>query len=261
MVQLNSKITSVVQYLRKISLVKWSILITCAVVALSVSMLTIQFYKHLQNQIHQISRTQEEQRKRQTETNQFLLSTVDWASKRQKLILFMTKQITNEWERIGVKPEVELAYSMAEAIEYEAEKYPTIDPLFMIALGCTESAFNQKIVSKAGAIGLFQIMPATGRLLCGSFNMAYSDTLLYNYRINAKFAAKLLEVLYAQYAANNLVLAAYNGGPYQAYYYQNFKDKLSEETRDFIPSVNKKYEVYKKLFETYRVDSTLIASN
>jgi len=223
-------------------------------------MLTVQFYKHLQNQIHQISRTQEEQRQKQTETNQFLLSTVDWASKRQKLILFMTKQITYEWEKARIKPEVGLAYNMAEAIEYEAEKYPTIDPLFMFALSGVESTFNRGALSKAGAIGLFQIMPATGRLLCESFNMTYRDTLLYNFRINAKLAAKLLDVLYAQYSSSSMVLAAYNGGPYQAYYYQSYKDKLSEETKAFVPSVEKKYEVYKKLFSAYKVDSTLISS-
>lgn len=260
MIQLNSKITNVIQYLRKISLVKWAVLIACMVVTVSVSMLTVQFYKHLQNQIHQISRTQEEQRKKQTETNQFLLSTVDWASKRQKLILFMTKQITNEWERIGVKPEVEVAYSMAEAIEYETEKYTTVDPLLMLSLGCTESAFGEKRVSDAGAIGFFQIMPATGRLLCECFNLSYSDTLLYNFRTNTKLATKLVDVLVAQYISLEPVLAAYNGGPYQAYYYMKVRDKLSAETKDFVPAVYKKYEAYKKLFDTYRVDSTMIST-
>jgi soluble lytic murein transglycosylase len=170
----------------------------------------------------------------------------------------MTKQIVNEWERLGIKPEIEIAYSMAEAIEYETEKYPLIDPLFMLALGCIESAFNEKTVSPAGAIGVFQIMPATGRLLCECFNLAYNDSLLFGFKTNARFSAKLLDVLIAQYNSNELVLADYNGGPYQAYYYQNYKNKLSDETRFFIPNVCQKYKLYKDLFETYRIDSTLV---
>jgi hypothetical protein len=244
MIKLNFKMVSVIQKIKKASLIKWSIIIVCFVIVFLISL----FYNNLQNQIHQISKTQEEQKKKQTETNQFLLSTVDWASKRQKLILFMTKQITNEWERVGIKSEVEIAYNMAEAIEFETEKYPSVDPLFMLALGCIESAFGESRVSDAGAIGFFQIMPATGRLLCECFNMSYDDTLLFSYKTNTKLAAKLLEP----------VLAAYNGGPYQAYYYQKYKDKLAEETKEFVPNVCKKYLTYQNLFDTYRVDSTLV---
>ena len=56
-----------------------------------------------------------------------------------------------------------LAYSLAysKAILGAANK-EKIDPLFLFALSREESTFDPSIVSWAGAMGLFQLMPATG---------------------------------------------------------------------------------------------------
>ena len=73
-------------------------------------------------------------------------------------------------------------------------------------------------------------------------------------------AAKLNDVLHSQYNGDmDLMLADYNGGPYQAYYYKNNRKKLSEETSKYVPKVIKVFKEYHKKFKTYKIDKKLIS--
>jgi len=129
--------------------------------------------------------------------------------------------------------------------------------LFMLALQWKESSFRDRIESNMGAIGLCQIMPATARLLTGFYQMEYSRNSLYDIETNIKLSAKLLDVLYQEYQDPEVVLAGYNGGPWQAYYYRTDKKKLAAETANYIPKVIGKWKTYKKTLKAYNIEKNL----
>lgn len=218
-------------------------------------------YFMFNNEIKRIKIGQQEQYTEAQKTNQFLLSTIDWSSRRQKLILFMRDEIVMRRGSIGSPIHLEKAYLIAENNVYECEKYSSIDPLLLLATQNIESAFVDTVVSPKGAIGLNQLMPSTARLLCLALNITYRKNILYDIEVNTRLSVRLLDILYAVYEDYEVVLADYNGGPYSAYYYKNEKSKLNSETAKYVPNVMSTYKNYKSKFENYRIDSVYLYTN
>lgn len=210
-------------------------------------------------EIVEIKDTQKAQYIEHQETNQFLLSTIDWSVLRTKKILYMRDEIIGTWKKNKISVRRDEAYQIAETILKECESYSYIDPLLVLSLQKTESGFRKDLVSKMGAVGINQVMPMTGRLLCGSFGIAYHDSILYSIVISTRFAVRLLDCAYATYHNWETVLADYNGGPWQAYYYRKEREALCLETKNFIPTVVAGWEAYKKGFQGYQVDTVLLA--
>lgn len=215
-------------------------------------------WRYTKLELHRIRTNQQTQYAMHKKTNQFLLSTIDWSSRRLNLTLYMRDMVLKEWKRAGYSTDVEKAFLIAETNVQEAEKYPRIDPILLLAMQCKESCFIDTARSEAGALGLNQIMPATGRLLCLVFGLAYSDSVLYDIKASTMLATKLLDVLSAQYQLDELVLAAYNGGPWQAHYYQLHRDKVCSETMQYVPFVLTKREEYTNGFSMYRPEESLL---
>jgi soluble lytic murein transglycosylase-like protein len=242
---------------RPSAVVSWALAIFFLLVSAGLTYLIITLSKGLNQEITDIKKTQDEQFVRHTETNQFLLSTIDWSSRRAQLILFMRDQIVAQWKKSGVKVNHDEAYRIAEANLRECENYSYIDPFLILATQCIESKFNRVARSPMGALGLNQFMPSTGRLIAGHFGMEYTDSLLFNVDISTKFAVKLFDYLYAQYQAWDVALADYNGGPWQAHYYKKDKAKMADETKKYIPDVMDKKKEYDTLFVRYRIEERL----
>lgn len=241
---------------------KLSIKITIGIVFVLL-MAVIQFASIYlqQRKFEQMNETQTNQLNKHLETNQFLLSTLDWSTVRQKKILFMRDEIINEWKRCGIeKLNYEKAYEISETNMKESDKYPNIDPLFLLSIQWQESRFIDTVKSNKGAIGLMQLMPPTSRLLCGFFHLSYSRSLIWHVDVNIMLGTKLVDVLLAEYEDLELVLADYNGGPYQAYYFKHKRNKLDEETKKFVPSVMKKYSTYTDNLKTYELKYKLLPS-
>jgi len=232
------------------------IILSIVVVALTYLLITIT--RNLNQEMVKIRQVQAEQFSRHVETNQFLLSTIDWSARRMKLILFMRDQIVGEWKRISQQVNLDEAYLIAETIVKECENYSYIDPFFILSTQYVESSFRKRAISKVGARGINQIMPSTGRLLAGHFGIEYTDSLLFNIPISTKFAIKLFDLLYAQYDKWDVVLADYNGGPWQAYYYTKDRKALAKETSDFIPNVLKRKAMYDSLYVKYKINDSMI---
>lgn len=231
-------------------------IIMVIIICITVTIVTISFiFKKFSDEVNKIKEGQILQSQEAKMTNQFLLSTIDWSSRRQRLILFMRDQIVIKRELISKPINLEKAYSIAERNVYECEKYPAINPLLLLAIQNIESAFNDSAVSPKGAIGLNQLMPSTARLVCLSLNLTYIEKMLFDITTNTKLAVRLLDILFATYNDPEIVLADYNGGPYSAYYFKNNKDKLNEETAKYVPGVMSTFEEYKSKFENYRIDS------
>jgi len=91
-----------------------------------------------------------------------------------------------------------------------------LDPNVLLAVMRVESAYQKHIVSYAGAVGLMQIMPRTGRLIAHSLGHDdFTPADLLDPRLNLEFAAWYLSSLIHRFDGRlPLAIAAYNGGPH-----------------------------------------------
>lgn len=110
-----------------------------------------------------------------------------------------------------------------------------IDPLFLHAMVRTESAYRPRIRSHAGALGLMQVMPATGAGL-GVDSAGLLDPLT-----NLDAGARHLKRLQKRYGRDfGLILSAYNAGDGAVARYGNRIPPFAE-TRAYVATVLKRY--------------------
>jgi hypothetical protein len=251
-------------------------------IVLLVGILTASLVFYIQ--ITNLKNTQTHNDIQNIRTNQFLLSTINWSTQRQKAILFMRDQIIEKWNSMGISDTIEKekpksrhkptgqtfdrAYQKAEAIMKECEtRYPSVKPFLLLAVQCRESAFldstrdssgcSSQVVSSMGARGAWQFVPSTARLICDALGISYSDRVFTDVSLSTRMAAKYFDILWAVYGNDTLALADYNGGPRQALYYQCDKKKLSEETTVFIRDVLGLFDTYNKEFPLYRAEKSI----
>jgi len=141
-----------------------------------------------------------------------------------------------------------------------------IDPYMLAAQGYQESAFNQQLRMKSGAVGVMQMMPKTAKEELGM------NDIVTRAEDNIHSAAKYLRYLIEKYLNDPaiperekvwLVLAAYNAGPGNL---KKFREKarqdgfdpnvwfgnveygaaaiVGQETVQYIGNINKYYFVY-----------------
>jgi len=110
----------------------------------------------------------------------------------------------------------------------EAARAYGVDPRLIVAVARRESRFNPNAVSRVGACGLMQLMPATARLL------GISD--IFDVRQNVFGGAQYLRMLLDSYHGDlNLTLAAYNAGPAAVQKYKGVPP--FRETRAYVASI------------------------
>jgi soluble lytic murein transglycosylase-like protein len=150
-----------------------------------------------------------------------------------------------------VNPRVSLgdAYRYARLALEAGEKYPSVDPLLLLAIGTVESRYDPQAVSSANARGLYQIWPSSGRLLFRSLGWDYDDAALHDPEKNTEAAALYLDVLFSTYKDPHLVLAEYNGGPLNAGYLRAGVAALASETRSYVPRVIELHQRLRREFE------------
>ena len=89
-----------------------------------------------------------------------------------------------------------------------------IDPALVIAVAAAESAFNVKAVSRKGALGLMQVMPATAaRYGVAAKPEAEGEHAAMEPKVNAQIGTRYLADLLRMFDGDKeLALAAYNAG-------------------------------------------------
>lgn len=89
-----------------------------------------------------------------------------------------------------------------------------LQPAYTMAVIRRESAFASDARSKVGALGLMQIMPATGKVIAGKLKVKYKNkNQLLNPDTNVKFGTKYLNMMLKKfYKQPALASAAYNAG-------------------------------------------------
>jgi hypothetical protein len=176
---------------------------------------------------------------------QVLEAGMTFDTRRRYLLLSMRDHI------LKVNPKVSLgeAYRYAQFAVEASEKYPSVDPLLLIAVGTVESGYDPHATSRSDARGLYQIWPATGRLLFRSLGWNFDESALYDPEKNTLAAALYLDILFSTYGDPQLVLAEYNGGPLNAGYFRAGVGALAEETRNYVPRVLQTYTRLKEQVE------------
>lgn len=94
-----------------------------------------------------------------------------------------------------------------------------------------ESRGNPRAVSRAGAMGLMQIMPATWAMLTARHRLG-SDP--FDIRSNIFAGAAYLRAMWDRYRDVSLMLAAYNAGPGRADAYAAGRRRLPAETVAYV---------------------------
>lgn len=125
--------------------------------------------------------------------------------------------------------------SEIERIITETAEAYSLNPTLMIAQCKAESAFNPTAKSPAGALGLFQLMPATA----AEFGCTEPFNVQQNVTAAAKYMNRLLLTFGDDYAK---ALAAYNWGPGNLQRLMdsnpiNWKAGLPKETRDYLSKI------------------------
>jgi soluble lytic murein transglycosylase len=137
-----------------------------------------------------------------------------------------------------------------------------LDPFLVAGLIRRESGFAADAMSPAGAMGLMQIMPHTGRLLARAagirhFDAAMLDLPEINLHLGMAFLADLLHRYNDKVPA---VLAAYNAGPSRLSNWRQlpeyrdmelFTERIPfRETRDYVRYVQENRRIYAMLYGT-----------
>ncbi len=150
-------------------------------------------------------------------------------------------------------------FPFREMIEREAAEWG-LDPILVGALIRQESAFVEDIESSAGALGLMQVMPATGREVARSvgprnFSPASLETAEVNLHLGAKFLVDMLDRFGPELP---LVLSAYNAGPTRANRWKSFPeidelDRFTEripfsETRGYVKNITRNLAIYRAIY-------------
>lgn len=164
---------------------------------------------------------------------QELKAGVEFDSARRRLLLGMRDEIL----RVNQELSLAEAFRYAELLLEATDKYPSVDPILLLSIGIVESEYELKARSRAGARGLYQIWPSTGRMLAGMLGWDYSDEMLYDSECNTEMAALYLDVLMTTYNDPGMALAEYNGGPIIAGYYRARNPRAAAETVDYVPKV------------------------
>ncbi|ELS04699.1 soluble lytic murein transglycosylase-like protein [Xenococcus sp. PCC 7305] len=134
-----------------------------------------------------------------------------------------------------------------------------INPLLVSALIRQESRFEPEIGSSAGALGLMQVMPATGKQVAGQIGL--QDYSLTNPEDNVNIGTFYLDFTHRKYDDNSmLAVASYNAGPNRVAQWvsryglrdaDEFVEKIPyRETKGYVESVFENYWNYMRIYNT-----------
>jgi soluble lytic murein transglycosylase-like protein len=152
---------------------------------------------------------------------------------RYRLLVLSPHELTESGEHYN--PNLLARAAQYDAIIEGAAAKAALEANLLRAVIVVESGFNSRAVSRRGAVGLMQVMPATGsRFGVGN---------LYDPRQNVEAGASYLKFLMEKFGHNvQLVLAAYNAGE-DAVARNGGRIPPFAETLAYVPKVLKVYRM------------------
>jgi len=130
--------------------------------------------------------------------------------------------------------------------------------MFVAGLIRQESAFESTALSRAGAVGLMQLMPKTASKMARQMKLRYARGRLtdpgYNLQLGSRYLAGLIQALGTPEEA----LAAYNAGEDRVAQWkagQNYLETAEfvesipfTETREYVQIVSRNADVYRQVY-------------
>jgi soluble lytic murein transglycosylase len=134
-----------------------------------------------------------------------------------------------------------------------------LDPYLVAALVREESSYYPRALSRAGARGLMQLMPATARPMAEHRGLSFAGgELLDDPGANLEIGAAFLAGLLREFKDPRLALAAYNAGPGRARQWWQARRTSDleawveqipfDETRQYVKRVMFSWEEYRRLY-------------
>jgi soluble lytic murein transglycosylase-like protein len=158
---------------------------------------------------------------------------------RYRLLVFSSQDRTASGDRYDMQ--VLAKASQYDAIIEQAAATAALEPNLLRAVIVVESGFNSRAVSKRGAVGLMQLMPATAN--------RFGVSNRYDAQQNVHAGARYLKFLIDRFGHDiSLALAAYNAGE-EAVERNGGQIPPFTETMAYVPRVLK---IYKMLLEQPR---------
>jgi len=165
-------------------------------------------------------------------------------------------------EGLGLPQANALSYprGFSEIVKGYSAKY-NVDEFIVYSIIREESRFQKYAVSPAGAIGLMQLIPDTGRSTAKEAGISgYNTDMLYVPRVNIELGIAYFKKVLEEFGGNvHLALASYNAGPYNvtswllklpALDLDEFVEEIPfQETRNYVRRVLRSYGVYKALYD------------
>jgi len=137
-----------------------------------------------------------------------------------------------------------------------------VDPFFVNGIIRQESLFDSRALSPAGARGLMQIMPATGKKLYPKTKLKkpFDTDALFDPELNIRLGVKYVSQLNKRFGKNGMhILISYNAGPHvlkkwlKRFGHLSDQDVFIEsipypETRRYVKHVLRNLGIYKALY-------------
>ncbi len=143
-----------------------------------------------------------------------------------KLAILTVAQV-KYWDDVALRFPIDYADNIQENAVLQS-----VDKTIIYALVRRESMFDAKAQSPVGALGLMQIMPATGRQIAKEIQHPWQTTeLLFQAPVNIKFGSYYYKQMLDKFSGHfALAAAAYNAGPHRV-------NKWLEIKRDYAADV------------------------
>jgi len=144
-------------------------------------------------------------------------------------------------------------------LKYSAQY--NIEPNFILAIIREESRFKADAGSHAGAQGLMQIMPATGKSIASQIGISnFNESMLHDPQTSITMGSFYISQMLSNFGNNKYyALGAYNGGPgamqkwiskYGSLDIDEFIESLTyDETKNYIKKVMASYFIYNLLYK------------
>ncbi len=152
-----------------------------------------------------------------------------------------------------------------EGYRKEVERFAKefgIETSFVYSVIREESLFQPRVISWAGAVGLMQIMPATGKSIAAELGVAdFAVDDLKDYRTNVRFGIYYLSGLMTDFDGEKVyALCGYNAGPGNARKWIKNRDPETEmdefieaipfsETRAYVKRILNTESIYRAVYE------------
>jgi soluble lytic murein transglycosylase len=195
---------------------------------------------------------------------QATLAWVDWRQGLYRPAIIAMKRAFPEWiGEAGDRLPAEV-WRILFPIRYDAElrlaaQQEGVDPALVAALILQESSFDAGALSRAGARGLMQVMPATGRKIARDKGQRFRRAALHDPETSLDFGTRYLRQMSERFSGSvEKVLAAYNAGPHRVDAWtaahgdlppEDFIESIPfSETRSYVTIVLANREQYRRLY-------------